>query len=166
MIEVAWVSQSESPASSPQCAEPRYFYTQTFGSPRPHDCIQLSGDPINEIWDTHFEFKSWLQCFCTLPQLIFFQETAYEPRYDKTNKMSVRPAKTRISLGIRPVWSESLLSAWRNLGSLATHWVHSKDTDQTWQMPRLIWVFAGRTLILLVLSCRGSYLFSDRQTSD
>ena len=25
-------------------------------------------------------------------------------------------------------------------------------------MPRLIWVFAGRTLILLALSCRGSYL--------
>ena len=25
-------------------------------------------------------------------------------------------------------------------------------------MPRLIWVIAGRTLILLVLSCRGSYL--------
>ena len=25
-------------------------------------------------------------------------------------------------------------------------------------MPRLIWVFAGRTLILLVLSCRGSYV--------
>ena len=24
-------------------------------------------------------------------------------------------------------------------------------------MPRVIWVFAGRTLILLVLSCRGSY---------
>ena len=28
---------------------------------------------------------------------------------------------------------------------------------QTGQMPKLIWVFAGRTLILLVLSCRGSY---------
>ena len=25
-------------------------------------------------------------------------------------------------------------------------------------MPRLIWVFAGRTLILLVLSCRGSFV--------
>ena len=24
-------------------------------------------------------------------------------------------------------------------------------------MPRLIWVFAGRTFTLLVLSCRGSY---------
>ena len=28
---------------------------------------------------------------------------AFEPRHDKTNKMSVRPAKTPISLGIRPV---------------------------------------------------------------
>ena len=27
----------------------------------------------------------------------------YEPRHDKTNKMSVRSAKTHISLGIRPV---------------------------------------------------------------
>ena len=48
----------------------------------------------------------------------------------KTNKMSVRSAKTQISLGICPVWSESLLSAWRKLGSLATHWVHSEDSDQ------------------------------------
>ena len=34
-----------------------------------------------------------------------------EPRHDKTNKMSVRPAKTQISLGIRPIWSESSLCA-------------------------------------------------------
>ena len=39
--------------------------------------------------------------------------------------MSVRPANTQVSLGIR--------------------------------MPRLIWVFTGRTLILLVLSCRSWY---------
>ena len=39
----------------------------------------------------------------------------------KTNKMSVRPAKSQISLGIRPVWSETSLSAWRNLGPLATY---------------------------------------------
>ena len=45
----------------------------------------------------------------------------WEPRHDKTNKMSVHPAKTQITLGIRPVWSESSLSAWRKLGSLATH---------------------------------------------
>ena len=41
--------------------------------------------------------------------------------------MTVRPAKTQISLGIRSVWSESSLSAWRKLGSLATHEAHSKD---------------------------------------
>ena len=58
--------------------------------------------------------------------------------------MTVRPAKTQICLGIRPVWSESSLSAWRKLGSLATHWAHSEDSDQTGRIPRLIWVFAGR----------------------
>ena len=36
-----------------------------------------------------------------------------EPRHDKTNKVSERPAKTQISLGIRPVWSESSLSVWK-----------------------------------------------------
>ena len=34
----------------------------------------------------------------------------------------------------------------------------SEDSDQTGRMPRLIWVFAGRTLTLLVLSCCGSYV--------
>ena len=52
--------------------------------------------------------------------------------------------KTQINLGICPVWSESSLSARRKLGSLATHWAHSEDSDQTGRMPRLIWVFAGR----------------------
>ena len=48
--------------------------------------------------------------------------------------MAVRPAKTQISLGIRPVWSESSLSAWRKLGSLATHWVHSEDWSDCWSV--------------------------------
>ena len=76
-------------------------------------------------------------------------------------KWHVRPAKPQISLGIHPVWSVSLLSIWRKLGSLATHWVHSEESDQTGRMPRLIWVFAGRTVILLVLSCCGSYAVSE-----
>ena len=74
----------------------------------------------------------------------------------QTNKMSVRPAKTQISLGNRPVLSES---------SLCTQWVaknpsfrHAdiKDSDQTGRIPRLIRVLAGCTAILLVLSCHGS----------
>ena len=47
----------------------------------------------------------------------------------KPTKGHVRQVKTQIRLGIRPVWSESLLSAWRNIGSLATHWAHSEASD-------------------------------------
>ena len=43
----------------------------------------------------------------------------YEPQHDKTNKLSVRPGKTQISLDIRPVWSESSLS------DLSFYWAHS-----------------------------------------
>ena len=76
----------------------------------------------------------------------------------KSTKWHVLPVKIRISLGICPVWSKSSLSAWRKLGSLATNWAHSEDSDQTGRMPRLIWVFAGGTVILLALSWGSSYL--------
>ena len=36
----------------------------------------------------------------------------------------------------------------------------SEDSDQTGRMPRLICVFAGRKVILLVLPCGGSILFN------
>ena len=79
-----------------------------------------------------------------------------EPRHDKTNKVTVHPAKSQISLGIRPLWSESLMCAqWVAKDPSFLH-ADSEDCDQTGRMPRLIWVFAGRTLILLVLSWGGS----------
>ena len=59
----------------------------------------------------------------------------------KPTKWHVRPAKTQIC----PVWSESSLSAWRKLRSLATHWAHREDSDQTGRMSRHIWVFTGCT---------------------
>ena len=76
------------------------------------------------------------------------------PSDQKSTALTTQPRRH-----LSPVWSESSLSAWRKLGSLATHWAHSEDSDQTGRMPRRIWVFAGRTLILLVLSCRGSLLW-------
>ena len=39
------------------------------------------------------------------------EKCEHEPRHVKTNKVTVRPAKTQVSLGIRPVWSESSLCA-------------------------------------------------------
>ena len=50
--------------------------------------------------------------------LQFFQKQ-YKPPHDKTSKMTVRPEKTQISLGIRPVWS--VFDVCLKLGSLATH---------------------------------------------
>ena len=57
----------------------------------------------------------------------------------------MHPVKTWIGCGIHPVWSESLLSAWRNTGFSATHWMHCEDSDQMGQKPRLIWVSTGCT---------------------
>ena len=65
--------------------------------------------------------------------------SSFEPRHNKTNKVSVCPHKKHWVLSYP-------LSA-------------SKDSYQTGRMPRLIWVFAGRRLILLVLSCRGSIFY-------
>ena len=54
------------------------------------------------------------------------------------------------------VWSESSLCAqWIAKDPNCLH-ADSEDSDQTGLMPRLIWVIAGRTVTLLVLSCRGS----------
>ena len=53
--------------------------------------------------------------------------------------------RTQISLGIRPVWTESSLCAqWVAKDPSFLH-ADSEDSDQTGRMPRLIWVFAGRT---------------------
>ena len=43
-----------------------------------------------------------------------FYMNTFEPPHAKTNKMTVRVAKTQISLGIRPVWSEFAV---RSMGS-------------------------------------------------
>ena len=99
------------------------------------------------------------------------QVGSYEPRHDKTNKMSVRQAKTPISLDIRPVTSDSSLSAWRNLGSLATHWVHSEVSDQTGWMPRLMslrWVhshFVGFVMSWLICKDADEPVQSDNPAS-
>ena len=62
----------------------------------------------------------------------------------KPTKWHVRPAKTRISLDIRPVWSGSSLCAqWISQDPSFFH-ADSEDSDQTGRMPGLIWVFAGR----------------------
>ena len=59
-------------------------------------------------------------------------------------------------------WSDSSLSAWRKLGSLATHWAHSEDSDQTGQMPRLTRVFVGCCHFVGFIMRRLVYVYLSR----
>ena len=60
-----------------------------------------------------------------------------DPPHDKTNKMTVRPAKTQSD-------KSSLCAQWVAKDPCFLH-ADSEDSDQTGRMPRLICVFAGRT---------------------
>ena len=86
-----------------------------------------------------------------------------EPPRDKTSIMTVRPAKTQINLGIRPVLSESSLCAqWVAKDPRFLH-ADSENSDQTGRMPRLILVFAGRTTTLVASSWGGSDIIIGRK---
>ena len=97
-------------------------------------------------------------CLKALYVFVLFKEknqslTCINPHYmsrlmTKPTKWHVCPAKAQSSLGIRPVWSESSLSAWRKLGSLATHWRTAKTL-----------IRLGAHIILLVLSWGGSIMY-------
>ena len=74
----------------------------------------------------------------------------------KQTKWHVRPAKIQISLGIFPVLSESSLCA--QWVAKDTRFLHA-DSEDSGRMPRLIWVFAGRTghfvgFVVQQLKCR------------
>ena len=60
---------------------------------------------------THWYLKFHEQGISELFCMFYPQTLKIEPSHDKTNKMTVRTAKTQISLGSRPVWSESSLCA-------------------------------------------------------
>ena len=59
-----------------------------------------------------------------------------EPPHDKTNKMTCTQRRL-ISAWAFAQSDQSLLSAWRKLGCLATHSAHSEDSDQTGPMSSL-----------------------------
>ena len=88
-----------------------------------------------------YRYRFWVS-FLQLMNLI------YELQHDKTNKMTHAPSEDSDQLEHRSAQSDqSSLSAWRNHGSLASHWAHNEDSDQTGQMQ----------VSLLVLSCCSSY---------
>ena len=85
---------------------------------------------------------------------ICFGVITAEPPHDKTKKMKMRPRQTQISLGIRPVLIRvftvcSVSSSGPKLSSCRQRRLirlgGCPGWTQTGRMPRLNWVFAGRT---------------------
>ena len=75
----------------------------------------------------------------------------------QNQQTDLHPEKTQISLGICPVWSETSLCAQWVAKDPSILRADSEDSDQTGRMPRLIRVFTGRTVILLILSWGSSF---------
>ena len=98
-------------------------------------------------------------CEISLFEIIVCKELYMSRLMTKPTKWHVRPAKTHISLGIRTVWSESLLCAqWAAKDPSFLH-EDSEDSDQTERIPRLISVFTGRTCHFVGFVMRRLILF-------
>ena len=75
--------------------------------------------------------------------------TLYELPHDKTDKMTVHPSKTQISLGIHRIWSESShCPQWVAKDPSFLH-TNSEDSDQTGRMPRLTESLRGTCAIFV-----------------
>ena len=74
-----------------------------------------------------------------------YPQSMFLSRNKKNNIYPCKPQFYYIKVGFKGV--KIILVCFRDgkLGSLAVHWAHSEDADQTGRMPRLIWVFAGHT---------------------
>ena len=103
-----------------------------------YECLILPFTNVHSIWHIWW-CRTISDSFKNFPAL--HTPVINEPPHDKTNKMTVRQAKTQI---IRPVWSES---------SLCTQWV-AKDQWTTAFHCRL---YLMPHAILLALAWGGSF---------
>ena len=110
-------------------------------------------------WPHSYIIPTWCQTLCHKRKVTIHCQTLLLRTVSTCNKLNsnmshlvtkpknwhVLPAKTQISLGICPVWSESSLCAQCVAKDPSFLLADNEDSDQTWRMPRLIWVYAGRT---------------------
>ena len=86
-------------------------------------CLILSGSCSWLVGKCSVINVKVLQYTCTVAQNYKISE-----RKTKSTKWHMHPVKTQISLGISPIWSESLLSASRRFGSLKQPIKHTAKT--------------------------------------
>ena len=65
---------------------------------------------IHALEKRYYQTKTELRYnFGSVCMVCLMRQKRFEPQHDKTNKVTIRPAKTQISLGMHPVWLESSL---------------------------------------------------------
>ena len=101
-----------------------------------------------EFWDWHDDQVIGNELFTWLSTRVVFRGVSWGfyffPIWAAAwqNQQNIRvPSEDTDQPGQPP----SLIIIIIGLGSLATQWAHSEDSDQTGRMPRPIWVFAGHT---------------------
>ena len=112
-----------------------------------NELFLVQGKPT--LWDSKFVCIS-----------LSWYDWKYEPPHDKTNRMTVRPAKTQISLGICPVWS--VFTVCMKKASVLSYPLSAQQRlIRLGRCPGWSESSLGTHAILLVLSCRGSYVECD-----
>ena len=97
--------------------------------------IHLYHNPRSRLASSWKGDTCYSLCCATAIQELFSNQYLYmSQRTTKPTQWHVRPAKTQIRLGIRPVWSESsLCSLWVAKDPSVLH-TDSEDSDQTGRM--------------------------------
>ena len=117
------------------------------------DTIVFADGLTRSLLYSYFAYKALRSfCFCLIFNIENNTESlllslAFEILQVWTKRMLVE------NFTIITLISNKWTATWQNQQSGCAP---SEDSDQTGRMPRLIWVFAGCTVTLLVLSCRGS----------
>ena len=98
--------------------------------------------PVYFLVEFHQLWNSDCQCCCCMTTFVSDQHWASAWQNQQNDLCA---PQRQISLGIRPLWSEPLLCAlWVAKDAMLLQ-ADSEDSDQTGQMPRLIWVFTRHT---------------------
>ena len=133
----SWQNQQNDCAPSEDSDQPGHPVTLTFPCDLNYSVTRSIGHlHMTAMYNIPIRFSYYLSLYKTATCLtqttasiftpkILLNSQRNEPPHDKTNKMSVRPAKTQISLGIRPVWSVMAVhmkKAWVLSYPLSTQW--------------------------------------------
>ena len=101
-------------------------------------------EPPFLFWKTH-TFNAHVEHAKQI--LIKFGRTLIEPGHDKTNKLACATFEDSDQPGHPPSLIRVFAVRWKVAKDPCFLHADSEDTDQIWGMPRLIWVFDGRTCL-------------------